>query len=274
VSEASPIAQSLPGDISLKDLASEADWFDVSKSPGADRRKYNATGGKIHGDPRSNWPRFEVHRPFSLWKSLLGLLAALTLMMGPFVAWCSRPVPRDAVFFVVTLVLIFAGSIAGLYAMAYIMPRQDVTVRTAEGRLFITVLDDQRVSLWTSPFTVLDDRRAIIGMVLRTSGGARTTYQVVDATGATLCTAKEESKGKALARMLIAGAIHGGGAVEAGARVTYLIRNPERQPVGEVIRNAHGQGTSWINLAGDPARQIDRRLALALAIKVNFALKG
>jgi hypothetical protein len=159
------------------------------------------------------------------------------------------------------------------------MPLQDVTAEAGKsGEVLFRIPDRKRVVWSRSGGAVLDREGAVIGFVFRHSGGVRMRYEIQDSAGRCLCTCAEDRGAlKGLGREVMGHLLSGGyagSAVAAGARVVYAIRTPDGRDLGSAVRNAAGHRTATIDLSGDPEFAIDRRLALALAMRITLAEKG
>ena len=217
-----------------------------------------------------------VTRQLSTPRALLGFASFVTILMGCVFASAALapPNPNSWPRLGVVAIGVLVGGLAGIVAMAHIIPRQDLAVRAggAAGDVVLRILDAERLSLRTSPYSVLAGNGIAIGTLTKSPGATRTTWSCLGTERQSMWTATDESVGRAAARTLVAGLLGSGGhAVQAGASVRYTLRTPDGKSLGVIHRNALGPGSVTLDLTPDAELVIDRRLALALAIKMSVA---
>jgi len=138
----------------------------------------------------------------------------------------------------------------------------------SKNELLLNINQDSALAIINDSFTVLDPNGVTLGQLKRSGWMSmiRRTWRILDASGAEIAHATEDSIWKALIRRMPYLSIIG-----LFLRTNFNIVRPSGEPVGAFIRRITVADKHVLDLSADAGRQFDRRLAVALALVLDNA---
>jgi hypothetical protein len=232
------------------------------------RQKHLAINEKYAVWDENGTPLMFVERPAHLLRNLLALCGALLAggTLFALVGFTYREVPesiRDP-FLILGIPLAIAAIIA-----VYIMLEQKRHVEfyssEAKTRKVLRVIQDTKVQLMTATYSVTDGKGSLIGTFRKNHlrDIFRKQWECRDSQGRLLFIAREDSVLKSLLRRLF-------GPLLGLLRLNFIFCDPESGVVvGGFNRSFTILDRYVLDLSQDLGRQLDRRLALAMAVMLD-----
>jgi hypothetical protein len=210
-------------------------------------------------------------------QALAGIAAMIVIMLGTL-AVAVRMAPQGSIF---GGAIIAGGLVIGLAlgvaAGGIIIPPKHLSVRlgSVEGPLLLEVAEGKRLRLRASPYTVRDGAGAVVGFFTGPSTMSWGEWRCVDGSGKPLWSVIPKPAPGRLARnfwtrVVLDGLASGlGQAVETQRRVQHDVRDAEGRAVGSIDVNAFTTGMVVVDLTTDRSFTVDRRMAVAIALKAS-----
>lgn len=226
------------------------------------RQKYLTLHEKYQVWDEQGQPILFVERPGQHLKSLVAAVGALGAggLVGGLLFWAAAAL-ESAVLFAIGVVM----AVAAIAVVAAVLsPKRHIQFyRDAEkSEKLLEVLQDRKVMLINQTYTLTDGTGRLVARFRKNVFTDFFRKQWVAATpdGRVLCVAKEDSILKALARRFLTNLI----------RLNFILCRPGSEELyGTFNRTFTLLDRYVLDLTGDPQRQLDRRVAIALGVLLD-----
>jgi predicted Zn finger-like uncharacterized protein len=224
----------------------------------------------VHDEDKN--PILFVERPAHFWRSLGALMAALFVAIGGTLAFLmvglafDRPETK-ALSGLIILTGVFASIAAAIAVTVWLIPKRHIYVYTddTKSRLLLEVFQDKKISFIRATYTVRDPQEGLLGRLRKNYlyNLFRKRWDAFRPDGSPLVVAREDSLILSLLRRLF-------GPMLGLLRTNFVILRPDSGTVlGEFNRKMTLFDRYVLDLTADRARELDRRMAVALGVLLD-----
>jgi uncharacterized protein YxjI len=214
-----------------------------------------------------------VKRPAMFLRNILALVGAIATFIALMVAFLmvgsALSTRKDDTALAIALILGLVLATCGSVLVAVLVsPRRHVTMFRDEGMTeqLLHVRQEQKVALMNMRYTVTDAAGAPLAVLRKNYlyDMLRKKWICETPAGAVLCIIREDSLIKAVFRRFV------GGVFAAMLRTNFIITDEsEQNQIGKFDRKFTILDRYVLDMSADPARRIDRRVAVAIGVMLD-----
>ena len=233
------------------------------------RQKHLAISEKYVVADEDNQPILFVQRPLHLVRrglALLGGVVAFFLVFAVFMA-LGTAVPHKVLSGILIVLAVLAATAALVAALVALYPKRHVYFyrdQTMQDKL-LEVLQDRKFMPIVATYTIRDAAGNVLARLRKNifTNVFRKKWWCYNADGSVRCVVKEDSVILSLLRRRL-------GPLFGILRTNFIFCDPGTEDViGEFNRKFTILDRSVLDLQADPARQLDRRVALAIGVMLD-----
>ncbi len=219
-------------------------------------------------------PVMYVERPRYVFMSVLAAIAGLLAFAVAFAALSTAAysakmaMPEDlrALGVLFSTACVFGAFFAAYAAACLVLPRRHITVYRddSRGEVLLKALQDSRVQILTSSFTVLDPQGAPVAFIHKKylRNIFRKRWYCRGADGEHMFTAKEDSIILSVLRRFL-------GSFFGLLRTDFIFYDHDENVLGEFNRKVTIGDRYVLDMTADHLRSVDRRAALAMGVLLD-----
>ena len=235
------------------------------------RQKHLSIKEKYYVSDENGQTIFYAERPQHLARNILAMFVGVIAGIAVILAFSALASAADGVL---ETILISAAWILGflaIFIVAIALSKKRhllLYVDDTKQRQVLEIQQDRKVEFIKSTYTVTDANGTVIARFVKVyiHNLIRKKWDCFDAAGNHISVIREDSIGKAIARRLL-------GPMFGALRTNFIILTPQEAQLGAFNREFTILDRYVLDMRQDPARTLDRRIALGIGLMLDTGEK-